>query len=336
METNISQLRLKEISDITGIAASNLNRWFRQNDSVVTKGGKKITGVSHSAVESLFRSKGQDDLYRGGIYIWNSQTGGSAKTSSVMSTSHAYARISDREKSPIVLLDTDSQSSLSLQLMGELEESIPVLADYLEGRASLKEMLKPLGNNVFLIPSSLDNAYLEKIVSTPKKVKESGLKIFEEIFELFGERTKVFVDTPPALSGMTHSLLLGANNLSREIERVLCIPIRCDSFALKGAEIAVSEFEGLLSTYNVERKVDCIPYMVMYDQRTNNSITAMKALLENPVLNKYEICPIVIRASAEASKAINKSQNIYTEGKLSALGKDYMDFMLSIMGWSLI
>ena len=76
-------------------------------------------------------------------------------------------------ETPIILIDADSQSSLTTQLTKEVGEY--ALIDYFEGKVTIKDLIKPVSgtDNIYLIPSNLNNIYLDKALSKPSLIKTS-------------------------------------------------------------------------------------------------------------------------------------------------------------------
>jgi cellulose biosynthesis protein BcsQ len=338
MNTDIALVRMKELSEVSGVQLPNLTRYFKSRpEDEVFKSQSKITGVLPSGAEAFLKSKGFSNIYRPGVYLTNSQTGGVAKTTATINLAMAYARISDRKKHPILIVDVDSQASLTGQLLGDIDEDAPVLADFVLGKVkSITDIAISIGENIFLIPSSLENSYLDKAVRDPVKIKSEGLKVLQTAFKTFSNdgNLKIFMDTPPALSPLTHTFLLAANQLGDEFDRVLCIPIRPDKTAIKGCQICLEEYQNIVDAFGMEEKLSIFPFMTHFEQRTKNSMVAMKMILDNKVISEYGLCPLVIRESAEIAKSINKSKHIYSkEGfKLLPISQEYTELMLHVMG----
>lgn len=360
----VSCMRLNELADLTGIQPPNLTRHFKSRPQDETqKTGSKITGIIPSGVESFLRARGFEKIYRSGAYLTNSQCGGVSKTTTTISMAYCFSRLSERCTFPIVILDLDSQASTTLQLLGwknkresqkkkdeisgelkrdkelQTKPRFPVITDYIEGRVkSVKDLLVPIGDNIWLIPSSLENSYLEKMVASPKKVKEVGEQVLLDIFEelSINGRLKIFLDAPPALSPVTHSFLYGINNLPQDCDKVLCIPVRTDDFGVNGCEIAIEEFEDMLKTFNTSLKTSIIPFLTFYDRRTSNSAEAMDLAMGSETIQRYGLSKIIVRESAELAKKLSKNSHIFSQRgyKHNSVAQDYQDLVLSIMGWS--
>ncbi len=359
----VSYMRLNELADLTGVQPPNLTRHFKgRPPEEIRKTGSRITGIVPGGVEAFLRARGFENIYRPGAYLTNSQCGGVSKTTTTITMAYCFSRLSDRSTFPIVILDLDSQASTTLQLLGwkskrdakkkkdentggikrdkeTAKPRLPVIADYIEGRVkSIRDLLVPIGDNIWLIPSSLENSYLEKMVATPKRVKEVGEQVLLDIFEELSVdgRLKIFLDAPPALSPATHSFLYGINNLPEDCDRVLCIPVRTDDFGVNGCEIAIEEFEDMLSTFNTALRTNIVPFLTFYDRRTSNSAEAMDLALDSEAIQRYGLSKIIVRESAELAKKLSMNSHIFSQRgyKHHPITQDYQDLVLSIMGWS--
>lgn len=338
MISDIALVKMKELSVVSGVQLPNLTRYFKNRpDSEVYKSQSKITGIHPGGAEAFLLSKGFQSIYRPGLYMTNSQTGGVAKTTATINLAMSFARISDRKKHPILIADVDSQASLTGQLLGDINEDAPVLADFVLGKVkSLRDIAIEIGENIFLIPSSLENSYLDKAVRDPVKIKSEGLRVIQAAFKTFSieGNLKIFLDTPPALSPITHTFFLAGNQLGDEFDRVLCIPIRPDKTAIKGCQICLEEYQSIIDAFGMTEKLRVFPFMTHFEQRTKNSMGAMKMILENEVISEYGLCPLVIRESAEIAKNINKSKHIFSRDgyKILPISQEYTELMLHVMG----
>lgn len=328
-----SRLKIHELERISGVAKSNVNRAVK-HESVV-RSGPIIVGIEPETVEGFMLKRKQEKLYRQGVYVLTSQVGGTAKTSATISLAMAYRRLAKLER-PIVLMDTDPQGSLTLQLTGSVACDAPVLKDYFEGTTKIEDILTPLGEGVYLIKSSLDNLYLDRKLNEPKLIKAAGKKLIEDIFKALGTETKIFIDTPPQLSSLTQSIYVHLASLPDTIDKKVLIPVRCDSFSIQGARIAVTEARTALETFNLNKNgFDIHVFMTNYDQRVKVSIESMRTILEDELLKEL-LSPIYIRFSTEISKRAFANQHIFSAGSYKATppSLDYTDFLLFILGFS--
>ena len=335
MVFDVSRVRVTELEKITGVPKSNVNRAIKNSQNLI-KQNNRILGIEPEVVEQFLIKRGHTEIYGPGIYVVTSQVGGTAKTSSAISLAAAYRRISSRTR-PIVLIDTDSQGSLTSQICGEVAaDDESVLCDYFDNSSNLEDILCDVGDGVFLIKSNLDNIYLDRALSDPKSIKASAQRLVKDIFKKVGPHAKIFVDTPPQLSAIGQSFFICMASLTDEIDTKVLVPVRCDRFSIRGAKIAVKEARDALETFNLPKdKIDLHVFLTNYDQRVKVSVDTMRAILEDDILKEL-LCPVVVRYSSEFSKKAFNNNHIFSHGdyRSTIATSDYTDFMLYVMGWT--
>lgn len=334
MET-VQELKPVELSRISQINKTTLNRLLQKEQEHVSVINKRIRSVSPELVEEILKQK-QPHLYQSSIVLVNSTTGGCGKTSGTISLAYSARRVTSR-KTPIVIIDVDSQSSLTTQLTKEPGENS--LIDYIEGKVKIGDLLKPIStsDNLYLIPSNLNNIYLDKALSKPALIKTTMKKCFDDIFEYFKnqgmEQVKIFVDFPPQLSSIFSSAILGMAQYDDNVTKVLALPLRCDAFGVRGTEITINETKELLETFAIkESAINISAYFSSLDRRVKTTTDIFKSVMLNPDIAKY-LNPTVIRYSSELTKTSFRNETIYTRLEKSGVADDYTDLLLSILGY---
>jgi cellulose biosynthesis protein BcsQ len=336
MET-VQSLKPVELSRIAQINKTTLNRILQKEHAQLSVINNRIRGISPELVEEILKEK-HPHLYKSSIILTNTTTGGVGKTSATISLAYSARRITSR-KTPIILIDADSQSSLTTQLVKDVGEH--ALIDYFEGKVSIKDLIKPVGgtDNIYLIPSNLNNIYLDKALSKPSLIKSAMKKLFDDIFEHFknagSERAKIFVDFPPQLSSIFSSAVLGIAQYSNEVTKVLAIPLRADNFGVRGAEITISEVDELLETFSIPKNaINITTFFSSLDRRVKTTADIFKMVMTNQELSKY-LNPTAIRYSSELTKTSFRNETIYTRLEKSGVSDDYTDLLLSILGYQI-
>jgi cellulose biosynthesis protein BcsQ len=334
---SVQELKPVELSRIAQINKSTLNRILQKEHEHVSMINSRIRGISPELVEDILKKK-HPQIYKSSIILTNTTTGGVGKTSATISLAYSARRITSR-KTPIVLIDADSQSSLTTQLIKEVGQH--ALIDYFEGKISVKELIRPVGgaDNIYLIPSNLNNIYLDKTLSKPSMVKSAMKKLFDDIFEHFknagSDEVKIFVDFPPQLSSIFSSAVLGIAQYPNEITKVLAIPLRADNFGVRGAEITISEVDELLETFSIPKSaISITTFFSSMDRRVKTTADIFKLVMANQELSQY-LNPTVIRYSSELTKTSFRNETIYTRLEKSGVSDDYTDLLFSILGYHL-
>ena len=334
MTFDVADMRVTELARILDTQKASVTRYYKSRETGELKTiNNRIVGIEPEAVERLLREKGHDDFYESFLIILATQTGGCGKTSTTANLAAATRRMTGRDKA-VVLIDTDSQASLTEQLLGKpADDNSPILNDWLSSKASLEECLVGLGDNTWLIPSRLENIYLDKTMAAASDVKKKMKILVEQIFAKFGEGTKIFLDTPPQLSAIGQSAVCAMAQIKQKSH--LLIPVRSDLFSIKGARICITETRETLDTFGFKKPsfpIDC--FLSAYDARVKASIETMRHLFEDPIL-KNHLSPVTVRYSSEVTKSAYARASVFKEisKRTSNITSDYTDLLLYTLGW---
>jgi cellulose biosynthesis protein BcsQ len=337
----IKGFKVSEISELFELTKATVSVKFKMADGV-SKANNRITEIGSAAVQSYFVERGYGDLYKTTIHLSSVCTGGSAKSSTALAflatarrmKSTSKSNINGREVSPAcVLIDTDSQASASGSLLGKPRaETLPVLVDYFSGKCELTDILETIGNEVYVIPSSLNNVYLEKALSSPQMIKKSFRKLLDDLKKHFGNGFYAVIDSPPALSSSTASAIVALSELQEQGDSVhYAIPIRAmDNYAIAGARMSLNEKNEILSAFNLH-DIPTTAFITFFNRSGKSSVQVLKQVLDDDLL-KDVVSNTVIRWSAEFSKANLKGSSIYS-GKKTSASEDYQSLFLELLGF---
>lgn len=333
--------KVKELSLILDISAPAISQRLKNIDGELLKSEKNRTvGIPRDTISKILMENGYGYFYRKNIFLCHTIVGGSAKTSAIWSIFNGYTRISPKSN-PLIIISTDSQASIddiALKKIRSPDEQ-KVLSDYFNGSATLNEILVPIdeNENTWIVPSNLNNVFLDKTLSSPTKIKTEALRLFREIYANFrGTNPSIFIDTMPALSASTGSFILAMAQLMNELNSeqynpVVCIPLRSDSTSLKGCEIAFDEMKTILDTFGVQHQPNVKIFLANYDKRLSLSSEILKSLFGHPILKGF-VADTVIRTSSEIPKASFHNKSIYHD-KLPAVADDYTELLLEFLGY---
>lgn len=329
----VSNLKLKELTKIAQVSVPSLSRKFKSitNDSLIERRNNRITGISPALTEEYLKEVGVTSFYKGSVIMSGNLCGGCSKTSGTLNLGACMRRLTDK---PIIYIDCDSQGSLTQQICDTpANDNEAILIDYLEEKASLKDILTEVkgSQNTYIIKSNLNNAYLDKVLSKPIDIKKLILKLFEDLFDTFGDEAKIFIDFPPQLSNIFTSSITGLSLLKKDILKVLLIPLRSDSFSINGGSHIVKEFTEVMEVFSLENNIDIHCYFSSVDRRIKATGDAMKLAISSEELAKH-LSPVAIRYSSEVIKATMSNSTIFKEGKGTAPA-DYQDLIDYIYGY---
>lgn len=325
---NFSQIKINEIARLTGTSTALISRHFKnQNDDKVTRVNQRVIGITPEAAQEYLSQSKLSYFYLPSITLFANLCGGVGKTSGVANLSASLRRIVNRE-TPIILIDGDSQASLTGMIFGkEAEDEDTILVDYLEGKAKLDDIITELHDNVWIMRSNLNQAWIEKVLVKPKEIKEGMLNLYKDIFQKFGQQTKIFQDHTPQLSNLFASSVSALFHLPNTIKKSILIPMRSDSVAINGANYIIKEIEDVCETFS--RDYDSIGihcYFSNVDRRFSTTSEALELIKKKPRVMRHLASPI-IRTCADITKATMANQNIFSSGKSSNAIEDFQDLM---------
>ena len=324
----ISQIKISELQRYLDMSKPGISKYFKNIQGATTVLNNRIIGLSSNFVASFLKHHTAYKFFGASVTLFANLCGGCGKTTSISSLAAAIRRITSIETDPIVLIDGDSQASLTHLICGKrAEEKEPILIDYLDRKASLEDILTPLGNNIYLIKSNLDSAFLDKTLSRPSDIKIAMKNFYMDIFSKYGMKTKIFQDHTPQLSNLFASSICALYQLPDEVLCNVLIPIRSDDFAIQGGKYIIEEIKGLSETYSFnEKRLNIHCFFSALDRRISSSGEALKKAMLDETLQEY-MSPIAIRYCSEVPKSIMNGENIFSSGKRNNAADDYQDLI---------
>lgn len=297
-------------------------------EQLVTRENKRIVGISPEAAEQFLRQY-NPSFYRPLIIIIANLCGGVGKTTTAINLCYGLRRIINR-KTPIVLHDSDPQGSATHQTFGQMasEEEL-ILIDYLEGRATLKDILTPVEDNIWIIKSNLNNASIEKLITKPIDIKGKTLGFYNDIFEKLGPETKIIQDHHPDLSTFFASSICALLQLPENILKTVLIPLRSDEFAISGGQKIIKEIEELRETFSFNNTIPIHCYFSNMDRRIPTTSAALQVAASKEEIVKH-LSSVVIRYSDEIPKSLHNHSNVYATEKKNKATEDFNDLFLSL------
>lgn len=326
----ISYIKIKEIVRFTNLSQASISKYFKDApEEDVKRVNNRISGISPEAANRYLLKHGVTYFNQGGVVLSANLCGGVGKTSGVYSLACSIRRITDRID-PIVLIDTDSQGSLTSSIFGSpaLDEEA-ILIDYLEGKADIKDILTEAGDNIWCIKSNLNQAYIDKVLSKPSDIKNGMHRLYKDIFLELGSNTKIFQDHTPQLSSVFASSICALLQMNKEFIKSVIIPMRSDKYAIDGAEKILHEIYDLKETFSLNQNLSIHCYFSSIDKRVSTTSEAIKVAQQKSDIIKH-LSPVVVRYCAEIPKSIQKLTNVYSSGKANKSTEDYQDLLRSI------
>lgn len=193
------------------------------------------------------------------------QKGGVAKTTSCINIGAGLARRNKR----VLLVDLDPQANLTYSLGINGHELNNTIVEVLEDKVNARDSLYKV-NNYYVIPSKLDLATLERIISSKTIGGEKVLKKkMQDIIQYFDY---ILLDCPPSASILVYNALAFANEVF--------IPVQCEYLSLHGLVKITSMIDEVKEDLNTNLKISGI-IPTMYQSISGLNQEVLKTLRES-------------------------------------------------------
>ncbi|MGE5086635.1 MAG: ParA family protein [Bacillota bacterium] len=230
--------------------------------------------------------------------------GGVAKTTSVLNMGLRAAMYGAK----VLFVDLDQQANLSFAL-GVEDESLPVWVDVVEKRKNVEECVRFIEPHVDLIPSSLNNSVLDRVLMNSNRNWAQAVKVpLEKIKHRYD---LILIDTAPALSATNTAVTIASDEV--------ILPVNPDKFAFLGLQKNLSELEDIKLDFELDFQKKIL--FTKFDGRENTSHELLQKCIES-----YEdsLMKGYIRTSSEVKNSVRSGKGLFA-GK-SPVKADY-DFV---------
>ena len=238
--------------------------------------------------------------------------GGVAKTTSVLNMGLRAAMYGAK----VLFIDLDQQANLSFAL-GIEDESLPVWVDVVEKRKSIDECVRFIEPHVDLIPSSLNNSVLDRVLMNSNRNWAQAVKVpLEKIKHRYD---LILIDTAPALSATNTAVTIASDEV--------ILPVNPDKFAFLGLQKNLSELEDIKVDFELEFSKKIL--FTKFDGRENTSHELLQKCIES-----YEdsLMKGYIRTSSEVKNSVRSGKGLFA-GK-SPVKADYDFVTREILGFT--
>ncbi len=272
----------------------------------------QVTSVPPEAVRALLSSLGVTYDYQ--VIAITNLKGGVGKTVAATTIAARAAQYGYQ----VALLDLDPQGSATLAFDAEPGEKDPIFIDVWQAGDSLVSALMPVQENLWLLPSSLDNGLLDGTLASPvaqKSAVRNTCQVLKEAgFEL------IIVDCPPSLGAAVISAISAADTV--------VIPVTSDSYAIKGLRLSLDEIREICDTFGLAQPVIKV-LLNRFDRREKLAHKVHDYLQEEfPEL----LLPAIIPTSTLFARALDRRKTVFQIPGTTAVKRPYDNLVRTLLG----
>lgn len=218
--------------------------------------------------------------------------GGVAKTTSALNFGWRAAQYGAR----VLFMDLDQQANLTFAL-GIDAENLPVWVDVLEKKCDVKQVIVNVSPGVDLIPSSLNNSVLDRVLLNSNRNWATAVK--GPLKEVFAAYDLIIIDTAPSLSAINTAVTCASD--------VIVLPINPDKFSMIGVKKHIDDLAELKNEFDLDFETRIL--FTRFDGREVASQVYLEQcmdLFDEMLLKHY------IRSSTELKNAIGGPRSIFS------------------------
>ena len=238
--------------------------------------------------------------------------GGVGKTSLCFNIASRFVQYGAK----VLVVDMDMQAHLTMALLKPSNTKFLVWQDILSGN-NIKDAIVEIHPHMHIIPSNLDNSYIDKLISQSHKIVYQTY-VQKHLESIKDQYDMIFIDCSPALSHINTSVAIASDKIF--------IPVNPDIFSFDGLEKTLSELNELQKSFKHNADVSVI--LNRFDAREKNSLDIIATLK-----NKYGalLFPTVVMVSAEIKNAIARQELIFNSKKKPNAAIDIDDIVRNIL-----
>lgn len=237
--------------------------------------------------------------------------GGVAKTTSALNFGLRAAMYGAR----VLFIDLDQQANLTFALGVEAEDK-PVWVDIFEKKVSIQQALIPVDEFIDLIPSSLNNSVLDRVLLNSNRNWSQA--VAGPLKEIKAQYDLVIIDTAPNLSATNTAVTCASDKV--------ILPINPDKFSLLGLKKHLGDLQDLKAEFNLSFNNKIL--FTRFDGRETSSRDLLSHCIETYdqlLLKNY------VRTSSDIKNSIGATKSIYASK--SNAKEDYDGVTKELLGF---
>jgi chromosome partitioning protein len=278
------------------LSLNDLAALFGEEPKEILKDLQRVCGPQRT-VNHIYPETVRKYIYSRGLKLpqkvvsFQMLKGGVAKTTSALNFGLRAAMYGAR----VLFIDLDQQANLTFAL-GIEDESRPVWVDVVEKRLPLKDVRIEIEPGIDLIPSSLNNSVLDRVLLAGNRNWAQAVK--GPLKEVKAEYDLIVLDTAPNLSAINTAVTCASD--------LVVLPINPDKFSLLGVRKHLADLADLKKDFDLE--FDSRILFTKFDARESSSRDILGACIgefEDLLLKNY------VRTSADIKNHIGSSRTIF-------------------------
>ena len=266
-----------------------IHKFCNENDISILA-GKSRSFLSPQSIRQYFEKFNYK--YPQEIIAFQACKGGVGKTSLCFNIATRAAQYGAK----VLAVDMDMQAHLTMAMLGGNDTKLLVWYDILKG-TPIEKIIQKVHPHLHLIPSHLDNSYLDKIISQSSKVVYTTY-VYDHLHKIKDNYDLILIDCAPALSHINTAIAIASDKIF--------IPLNPDLFSFDGLEKTLAELTDIQNSFHKELDVNII--LNRFDSREKNSLDVIVDLK-----NKYGalLCPTVVVVSSEIKNSIARQELLF-------------------------
>jgi chromosome partitioning protein len=282
----------------------------RQNIDVV-KDNNRVR-IPPSSMRKILHEKGFE--FRPTIYSFHIVKGGVGKTTFASTFAYRASQYGAR----VLAIDLDQQGNLTSSL-GVNGRGKPVMIDIIKGQVDITEAIVPINDNLFVLPSNMNNSRLDNELSSSNKNIST---LFNDLIEpIRDDIDYVVFDCPPTLNKITTAASLCSD--------LVVMPINADVFSMDALDQTEKELADLGKSYkkNIEYKL----VWNKYDNREKLCIQYLRDLAQSEKYSK-RVSLSLVRTDTNIKNALYNDLPIFSLETKSSSKEDFDNLTRELMG----
>ncbi|MEM7182875.1 MAG: ParA family protein [Spirochaetota bacterium] len=303
---------IAELAELLNQPIDLLAKQVDSNECIALPGNK--IGIPANVVRSVLKNVGVD--YSPRIISFSNLKGGIGKTTSAISVATRAMQYGFKT----CIIDMDSQASASQSFGAEPEADEAIFYDvWQKPQEHVMPSLKKIRDNLYLLPSSLENGLLDSALVSPASQK-NAVRAVCDVLKNNGFEA-IIIDCPPSLGTAVISTICASDTI--------VIPVCHDMFSFKGLKLTLAEISAIVEAFGLLKPSLRILY-TKYDRRLSLSETSAKKLMAD---FKEEFIPTPIRTNSIYAKALEKRETIFASSNKHPAKIDYDLCFQHLFGW---